>query len=347
MSKATAKKIPQSDRLTGSVTLADKPSGEGAEVKQRTFTMSAYTGAVVNRWWGRLVIDLAGMTVPKQSLPILRNHNPDRIVGFSQKVSVEKGVMIEGVLSSVTADGKEVAALSDEDFPWQASIGIDFKSIEHLREGATATVNGQTITGPCEIARQSVLKESSFVPLGADSNTSSQVLADHQDGILAPTQTEVPVTESEFLAFGQANPGSLKKLVSASLTAMLAAFPGREKFAAEQFAEGKSLEEARALDAQLQAYAKSEKDRADALEKENTKLKAQVGTQDALATAGTGAAVEANGGAAPSMPANLSPEDQARWEFKHKPAMAEGLKEEIYVKVRVAELDGRVGKNGK
>jgi len=47
----------------------------------RPFMITAYTGAAIQRYWGKLVFDLAGMQA-KKKIPVLREHYRDRVVGF-------------------------------------------------------------------------------------------------------------------------------------------------------------------------------------------------------------------------------------------------------------------------
>lgn len=141
------------------------------DADKNNFEIIAYTGAVVDRWYGKLAIDIAGITAKKQ-IPILMGHNPDRIVGYSTDTSNADNFIVSGRFSKVTDAAKEVQALAEEGFPWQASIGVRPVKTLSLEKDGTHDVNGQTITGPAEVWLESVVFETSFVPLGADENTS-------------------------------------------------------------------------------------------------------------------------------------------------------------------------------
>lgn len=136
------------------------------------FKIKAYTGAPVNRQWGKLAIDVEGITA-KQQIPILLNHNPGEIVGHSVRTYVEDGAFwVEGKFSGATVEASEAKKLLAEGFPWQASVGISPSWVESIGDSETKRVNGQEITGPAELWLSSMVFETSFVPLGADSNTS-------------------------------------------------------------------------------------------------------------------------------------------------------------------------------
>jgi hypothetical protein len=153
--------------------------GEGAAGAKRQFMITAYTGQKVSRYWNDLIIDVAGMSA-KESIPILREHERDRIAGHSTKTWAENGkFFIAGDMSESTPDGKEIVGLADEGFPWQASVGVWAKKIESLEdENVFAEVNGQQVQGPIDIWRESMVGETSFCVLGADDRTAAIVLSD-------------------------------------------------------------------------------------------------------------------------------------------------------------------------
>ncbi len=62
--------------------------------------MLAYSGKVIPNhfYWGDLIINLSGMSFPKDVFPILENHDQSRKIGFAKKsqISVNGGLKIEG-----------------------------------------------------------------------------------------------------------------------------------------------------------------------------------------------------------------------------------------------------------
>ena len=73
---------------------------------------------------------------------------------------------------------KHGAALADQGLRWQASMGVRLKEAEFVDDGEARVINGRTFKGPGLHVTKSLLKESSFVPLGADSSTRAAVLSD-------------------------------------------------------------------------------------------------------------------------------------------------------------------------
>jgi len=170
--------------LVAPVTLA-KEDATGNE-----FLIEAYTGETVERWWGMLAIDVAGIKAKKQ-IPVLMNHDSDKIVGHSTKTYQDGSFFVGGKFSGVTPTALEVKALAAEGFPWQASIGVRPLKIMSLAADATMEVNGKEIKGPAEVWLESEVCETSFVPLGADANTSVSTFSKF-------TEQEAPQGETQL-----------------------------------------------------------------------------------------------------------------------------------------------------
>jgi hypothetical protein len=99
----------------------------------------------------------------------------------------DKGVQIEGVFSGQAEHVSKVTEPAKNGFQWQLSIGADPIRTEFLEAGATTTVNGREVTGPLTISRETRLGEISFVPLGADGDTSAAVSASRGKGTMFKT----------------------------------------------------------------------------------------------------------------------------------------------------------------
>src|SRR4051812_24543433 len=99
-------------------TIAAAP-GKG---KLPTFEGVAYTGAVMppNGWFGKIVVDLAGLQVPSQPRPVLRQHDHMQIVGHTTAVkATSKGLQVQGILSGHTNDVRGVVEPAKNGFQWQ------------------------------------------------------------------------------------------------------------------------------------------------------------------------------------------------------------------------------------
>jgi hypothetical protein len=133
------------------------------------FAGIAYSGAVITHpWWGSLAIDVAGMRL-QEKVPALREHARDRAAGVIDKHTRDAGKLrVEGYFLTSTADGQEVLTLARAGFPWRLSIAAWAESVEELKSGVSAAVNGFQLRGPAVIWRQTRIGEISFVSVPAD-----------------------------------------------------------------------------------------------------------------------------------------------------------------------------------
>jgi hypothetical protein len=145
----------------------------------KRFSMVAYTGTPIKSYfWGELYIDIQGISALSR-LPALREHIRDRAVGVVDHLSKSGQLLAQGYFLD-TPDATECKSLMAQGYPWQASVGIFPETVEELKKGEQALVNGAKVEGPAAIFRTSHLGEISFVSLGADNQTSISVAASAQ-----------------------------------------------------------------------------------------------------------------------------------------------------------------------
>jgi len=145
----------------------------GEPDQAREFMITAYTGKPLETWFGQVVFAIDGIKT-KDKIPILREHQRDRVVGSGRSFNDKKNLYVKGEFSQVTTDSKEVQQLADEGFPWQASVAIWPRVVEMLESAKVKkTVNGREIAGPAEIWLESDVGEVSFVSLGRDDDTAA------------------------------------------------------------------------------------------------------------------------------------------------------------------------------
>jgi len=164
----------------------------------RRFRIVAYTGAPIRQGWSRepVIIDLAGMTLPP-TVPIVMGH--DYALGsiLGQGVpSVQGGqLVVEGEILADSETARQVLALAERGYQWQASVGADVGRHLKFGEDQATTVNGQTVTGPVRVVRASTLRETSFVTLGADRSTAISIAADAAEEIAMAADATKPTDE--------------------------------------------------------------------------------------------------------------------------------------------------------
>lgn len=171
--------------------------------KLPTFEGNAYTGAPMmpQGWWQPVVIDLEGVKIPSQHRPVLRQHDPEQIVGHTTEVKAGKaGISVSGTLSGQPEHVEKVTVPAKNGFQWQMSVGANPIRTEFLEAGEEAKVNGRTITGPMTISRETEIGEISFVPLGADGETSVHVAAAAGKAPMKPFQLALKALMAELRA---------------------------------------------------------------------------------------------------------------------------------------------------
>jgi regulator of replication initiation timing len=151
------------------------PSGRGP----RTFAGVAYSGGIVTdqSYWDAVAFDLDGLEFAPDRMPVLRDHDSTRIVGYTTGHSKAGRLEVRGTLLEGSGEAAEVAGMADQGYPWQLSVHIVPDSVENLERGDSAVVNGRRMDGPLAIFRRSAVREVSFCAVGADRGTSATVFA--------------------------------------------------------------------------------------------------------------------------------------------------------------------------
>jgi hypothetical protein len=181
------------------VTFLQAADGESAPGPKK-FRIVAYTGAPIRQGWSRepVVIDLAGMTLPS-TIPIVIGH--DYALGsiLGQGVpSVQGGqLIVEGEILAESENARQVLALAERGYQWQASVGADVGRHLKFGEDQATTANGQSHVGPVRIVRASTLRETSFVTLGADRSTAVSIAAEEvaEEQPMAESANQKPTEE--------------------------------------------------------------------------------------------------------------------------------------------------------
>lgn len=172
-------------------------SGSGAK-KLKRVKAHAYTGEVVQRGWGSMVVDLSTLKVPanKDKLGMLFRHGGGWTesfmpVGVWDKFSIdESGVVLEGYFLEGDETADKIASAAKQGFPWDLSVGMTDGRLELIPFGTTRKVNGKELAGtPVDswgcggtyVLVNAYLREGSICEIGADPNTGAEYdLSSHQ-----------------------------------------------------------------------------------------------------------------------------------------------------------------------
>ena len=174
-------------------------AGDGMPSTKK-FSIEAYTGAAIRQGWSAepIVIDLEGMKY-RQRIPVVMGHDYTlgSILGQATSVRAEGGrLYVEGEILADSDIARQVTALAEKGFAWQASVGADVMRHQKFAAGESVTVNGQTFMGPVRIVKASRLREVSFVTLGADDATSARIAAEEAEELtMADNANQTPAEE--------------------------------------------------------------------------------------------------------------------------------------------------------
>lgn len=177
--------------LLSEVNVADAPADADKSLP-RKFSGVANSGKPFNHYGEMVIVDLTDIQY-KTNVPALLLHDRAQRAGFGTLSVTSNQLLINGTLLD-NQFGREVAEESDAGFPWQMSAHINANSITELGQNETATVNGQTITGPMVILKNCSVSEISFTPTGVDNETSAIALGD--DGKTQTTNSQ-PNTQKD------------------------------------------------------------------------------------------------------------------------------------------------------
>lgn len=154
---------------------------------------------ILGHWhWGNFAIDLEGLDIGRTDKPILLDHEPGSIVGYTSKIGVEaEGLIVEGYLLTgddpAFAVGNRVKLLAEQGYPWQASVYVPPEEVEIVPDGVTILVNGHSLTGPGHVFRRSTLREVTVTSMGADESTDAELFGQGRRESIVTKTHETPV----------------------------------------------------------------------------------------------------------------------------------------------------------
>lgn len=131
---------------------AKKGDTEEADPDEGTFSIRAYSGKAVERWWGKMVLNLAGMSREKQTTQLLE-HMDMRPVGVSTRHEIDEklGLMLYGHMLD-DESCPDAAMLRKQcgkqkhgrpGLKLKSSIGSRFEKYRFLAKDEEAMINGR------------------------------------------------------------------------------------------------------------------------------------------------------------------------------------------------------------
>lgn len=180
-----------------------------AEDGQFPISMLARSAEPIEHWyWGKVVHDMAGMSLAAQTLPIDYCHDDGQVLGVLDTFNTsDKGLEVGGKLISFQPTDRtaEVVHKAKAGIPYQSSIYFDPHAYvaEHVPENHQVTVNGGQLQGPGLVLRKWMLRGVAVCPYGYDHRTSTKLSADVAEDVplklLNPTEVSSmkPATEKK------------------------------------------------------------------------------------------------------------------------------------------------------
>ena len=165
----------------------DAAERETGNIAPRQFSGVAHSGQVFSRYGERFIVDLSNIKF-REKTGVLLEHNPNEKVGVGTLSIGEQGLMIHGSLLN-TEQAQYVAQTADDGFPWELSAHIQSERQEQVNSG-DVVVNGFTVSAPITVLRDCVVREVSFVAVGADAHTHAEILSDFEQAKKGKSMSE-------------------------------------------------------------------------------------------------------------------------------------------------------------
>jgi len=164
-------------------TVAKRPRIDGVAYNGGAIPLPNYPDPVV--------IDLAGLTLPKRIALLLNHVNATSArVGAAIAVNDGKTLTITGEVTATSTDARHVVEQGD----WALSIGAEPLAIERVKVGKQFTANGREFTGPLVWIKSARLREISIVAVGADADANATIAASWN--LIEPKGKTMPVAEA-------------------------------------------------------------------------------------------------------------------------------------------------------
>lgn len=170
---------------------AEADKAEGVPVQMRLRGLDA-----INHWyWGRIVHDMAGLSIHKDRLPIDYCHDPEQILGYLDKFETTDGLDVSGrILPEDDPRADEIHRKATRGVPYESSMdwADPETELEWIPEGVTTAVNGRTFAGPGYVVRKWSLRGAAICPYGADKHATTNFSAGETVGLTLYSKGDLP-----------------------------------------------------------------------------------------------------------------------------------------------------------
>ena len=149
------------------------------EIAKIPFKGKANSGGVIQHaYWQNFAIDMNGLSINRQDLPVLRDHDPTQVLGYTTSIkATADGLDVEGYLVEANDVARETLTLMRAGTPLQMSVYVKPRNVMRLKEGQKLSVNGHEVAGPGHVFKEAHLREVTITALGADEATDATLLS--------------------------------------------------------------------------------------------------------------------------------------------------------------------------
>ena len=174
---------------------ASEDKTEGVPVSMRLRGLDA-----INHWyWGRIVHDMAGLSIHKDRLPVDYCHDPGQILGYLDKFETAEGLTVSGrIFPADDQQADKVHRMHSRGVPYESSMDWADPDtlLEWIPEGATTAVNGQQFSGPGYVVRKWSLRGAAICPYGADKYATTNFSAGDTVGLTLFSEGDLPMPKT-------------------------------------------------------------------------------------------------------------------------------------------------------
>lgn len=158
--------------------------------RPRRFSGIAYSGGVISYGpLGDVAIDLSSLHLPTKRLFALVNHDPNQRAGTITLSASNDSILVDGEFMDTPA-GQSVASEFQQGAPWEFSVMVQGKK-QRVDRAQPTRLNGRDLSIDLMIS-DALIREVSFVPAGADPNTTA-IAFSMEDSMDHPTEPTIPV----------------------------------------------------------------------------------------------------------------------------------------------------------
>jgi len=213
--------------LTKPIELRQAQGTGNVTVNEGRFSMTPYEGQVIEWMGDRLVVDIDSVKLRKDVVPAFVDHDPARMAGEIDNISVEGGkITLSGEFIDTPHAG-EIQAKKKLEYESSMKFDPSVAMVKFYDYDETFEANGREYEGPAYFMKDVALIESSFTHYGAVNGASA----------------EFSKESKEVSMSGQGKGGESPQKSAQDVLAQMVELSGDKSFATDCFLKGMDMDE--------------------------------------------------------------------------------------------------------